>query len=447
MSSSTEFTHKKHKKNKVQQVLEEPSLFDADIDTLIAQDQANKDLLPPSLEREEETKEQPASHSWVSTIDTASTAVVPAESFSWDDKRVAVVQQKTTATDFCQELCHMLGCTNIFIKDVNFGNRDVKVTLSMRSIDNEFLKLTITPFIKSRFMNEPVYGTLVLLPPMVVSDAYMAPHGNIDELPDPVNPDRNEYLLKDKADCAIKMSFRPSAWNRFTQTDDGEYDALALNSLGYLNQVFEPKVKSVVDAFFPGESWSSCVHSKKDVNSHGIHSKVGILRKLDPENADIADIALVKQLEDRTYRASTQVLTDICIKRFAVEKDFIAYRLTSANERKADPDCPLYKQLTKEQTTVPIKGHLVFPLISLGALRKAKKDRHVTTNLRSYIWLGEQRHYGPMKQATVEELLKYVPDYPAAPTKEELFNRPELEDQLAEFKARLAQSKKKRERE
>lgn len=371
------------------------------------------------------------------------TAVTP---WSGSSLAVAPVRAALPPTDMFHALAHELGCTNIYIKDVDFGHRDVTAKFSVKRLDNEFVQLNVRPFLTAQFMSERMFGTTVLFPAMVVSDCYMPPHGNIDELPDPTDSTRNDYLL-DKGkleDASIKMSFRPSAWNRFHQSPDGGYDQLAHNALGYIHSVFELKARAAMEAAgYGAETWSTCVTAKKDLTSHGLHTKVSIMRSLNKD--DPADRPLMMQLKDRSYKAPTKLLTDICLRKAHVVKPFVAYRVTSARERREDKDCPLYRPLTYEQMTVDIKGHIVMPLVSLGGLRK-KSAYHVTTNLRSYVWLGDPKEYGPMKEATMQELLRYVPDYPAAPTAAELWDRPEREEQITQWQAELADFVKKRER-
>jgi hypothetical protein len=392
---------------------------------------------------EEKDKAAAVGAMWTSSALTQPTALVPWAGAGGDAQLVPT----SGARNVWQELARALGCNNLYYLDSGLAYSYVEARPPKDSKNgNEFVSLSFKPFVPKTFLNKSFRGIMnsLLMAPLVIASGFGAPHGDIDE-----DPGTAKYPLLKKKDASIEWGFRPAIWNDFSKTEDGLNDAHGLEGFKYIARGVEPKIKQAMEnAKLGAETWSSCTCSKKDMSMFAIHAGAKILK--DPKILPFDEGPLVaekkeviQQLSSGTYKASTALLTRLCMTYGLYETKLVLHRLTSARERQEDPACPLYKALTHEQSTVSIVGHLAMPLIELSALRKGA-TYHPRVALRGLVWMGPTEAYSGMKELTLEQVLDHVPDFPPAPTAEELYEKVPKPDDIRSSNLQLEQFRAKR---
>jgi hypothetical protein len=360
-----------------------------------------------------------------------------------------------------QELAHMIGCRGIYITESGMERAHITAKAGDdKPFGNEFASLMFNPIINKTWIHkggrDHAPANVVMLPPIIISGGYGPPHGNIDEDPTPAKGSSNlpaRPKLANKWEAKISYALKPQAWCRFSTTEDGAFDIHALGALQVIKLLIEPRIKRAMEAANLGaETWSSCTCAKSDITSHGLWPSAKILVKptVGTWEKDAEKVAIKKkagmELCKGEYKASTKMLTRYCKDKVLYEQKKTYYRMTSARERKEDPNTPLVVALTHEQSCVKIVGHLAMFAIEFRGLRKGATF-HPQALLHSYVWMGPPEAYADMTALTTEQILAHVPDFPEAPTPEELWNRAPEYEEIKNYNQMLEAFTAKRERE
>jgi hypothetical protein len=408
----------------------------------------DRELPPPAkvVATEPETKEPPPIYENDEAKAAAAEETVKAakeafgveneEKSTWNSSS-AVVRSVPTSTalvkkaleydpnDISHQLAHLFGSTNIYWKDVATQGRHIEAEHGGTYLDNHFIRLQMKPFIPQRFNNERLPGLHVLLPICVVSQASLPPYGTIDG--DPTSEYAVPSNAKEKA--KIQLSVRPGAYNRFTQSEDGLWDAVALASWAWMYNVLEPMIKQGMDANgeTSAQNWSTATAAKADPTSLQIHASKALFR--DPYTPEEYE-----QLEKKTYKAYTESLTKLCNAKVVIMNDgIIALRVTTPEERST---LGLLQPLSwREQSMIQV-GDEVMPLLKMQGLKK-RDTYHPKTDLGGFIWFGPSKHFGGMQANTVEEKLRCIPPFPAPSSAEQMYKRKEKQLETKEFTSKV----------
>lgn len=354
------------------------------------------------------------------------------------ETQALAVQIGPTPGDISVELAHKFGCTNVYFSDIDMNNRYMA---AKKSGDNyqgtQFVQLTVTPWLTQRFVESQLRGFHVLLPICKPGKCFFPPNGNIDEI-DP------EYPLTDKSKAKIKISVRPTAYNRFTQSDDGSKDMVSLSAFAWLHQVLEPRIKKAMDNGHDTSraEWSSATHLKSDITSICLYSEDNVFRDPRPEEGE--QLAL---LENKQFVGGhTELTNKICIRNFKLMNDKLrAYRVTTAAERDASPDSARWLEpLTwQQQSMINSEDDEIMLLVNVKALTKGS-NYHPVWSLAGFIWFGPSSAYAGMKENTAAEKLRLVPAFPTPPSQDVLWKRREAQQERDDFQSKLKRLKDER---
>jgi len=366
------------------------------------------------------------------------------EEHKWSSKDDVVVpyapqdmglQPLNGSDDLSYQLAKKFGCSKLYWRDVPLDGHRMEAVLSAKMyLDNQFASIKLIPFVQQRFNQQQLKGLHVLLPIMPVSKCYMQPYGTIDGDPN------GKYALgkngaDDKDKAKLQVSVRPSAYNNFTTTDDGEKDLVALHSFMWLQMALDPLIRGAmaVGANTGNCEWSRIGSAKTDVTSLALHLDANLFRYSGFSEEELA--ALGKDWKVG-YKAYTETLTKLCHRKVVMMNDpLIAYRVTTPEERDT---LGLLAKLSWLQQSMLAEGDEIMPLVPLGGLKKGGAA-HTTADLGGFIWFGPSTHYAAMKANTVEEKLRLVPPFPIPPTLEQMYQRKEKQVHNLTLQAKLAE--------
>jgi hypothetical protein len=366
---------------------------------------------------------------WMSAEPQA-TALVPVLPGSGGGQ-LALSPTSTSASkdDISHQLAHLFGCSNVYWRDVDLDKRKLWAKNSGTPYDGtQFVSLTTQPWLNQRFNNERLQGLHVLMPICPLAQCWLLPYGNIDEV-------NSKFPLKHKEQATVKFSIRPTAYNSFTQTDDGAMDAVSLSAFAWFGGVLEVRIRQAMDASLGTAQmeWSTITLAKQDATSIALHTGYPLFRAPREEDEEA-----LTQLEAKTFKGGyTQQLNSICQAKGKLMNNLVkAYRVTTQAER--DAGGPLLEALGWEQQT-KLQPNEDEVMLLLGVKAQVKDEAyHARVALAGLIWFGPSSAYSGMRENTVAEKLRLVPPFPKAPSKEELWSRKDAKQEKAKFEARLA---------
>lgn len=322
--------------------------------------------------------------------------------------------------DISHELAHMLGCVNVYFKDIKLDGKTWATPRSYEAYGTQFYHINTKPFAPQRFFgNKLRFGCYVLMPIATLGRSWLPPYGTLDKIKNPAKPkeiipDAN----KNPETANIDLTIRPVAWNRFNQTENGADDQVTLDAAQFINDQVEANVHASLqsDPRANGKEWLPATYSPNDVNSKMLYCSRSLTREIHDKDSVVFDKIVAK-----TYKAPTEFLTKMCLKKAIMMNEFPVYRLTTAQER-SNGEQSLTKPMTDLEKTAMQEGDLHSQLLNLSCFTKESHNK-LKTEIEAVIWYGSPSHYIGMMYPNAEEFLKCVPDPPVTPTEEELYKR------------------------
>ena len=364
--------------------------------------------------------------------------VVPSDPTTWIE-----ITKQTKDDNLVLHIVRYLEATNVYWRDLDWTNRHVSVKFLSNSKGTNYGGISVEPSYDQRFMGKKLpYGQYILFPPLTLTKYDGPPHGNLDHVKDPNNPnDCGKPELKHQ--CKVGIGARPGVWNLFNQSPDGTMDTEAFLAFMFIRWHLELRIAQEMqkEPKLAG-TFTSCTGKGDELV---MYADTSILRTLQlPKNTGdygaylkikAREDALFQQLKEEKYKAYTDLLTRLCLSNTMVLNEREVYRFATLQEHNDNPSHPKLIEMDWTEQSMIKTGDSVMPLCGLTVYKKERPKTDLS--LKMFIWLGSPDHNIGRKDNTLQEFLKHVPTAPAAPAKELFWDQNERSDDIETFAAKV----------
>ena len=333
-----------------------------------------------------------------------------------------MVQERDKYFDVSKALQAKLGCSGIYWDETGYETSQCKIVKSKKAYQkNWYGSLSFRPqpgsvTVARRFLGKPINGhPLILGPIALLSGGHLPPYGRMDMIKtgnaehDDMIPETDE----DKSKTKTEVNIRPDAWSPWSNGQP--YDLAMVMFCDKIVNFLEPVIYSkMIEADMQGEFQKMWNPESGDVTKLVVRTSASLFRKMTYSEVQKID----------TLKVHTEELTDLCRKMFVMPEEFNWYRLTTDKERQGDASAKFVQKLTMAQITcIDTANDLVMIAYELKPLLNNRDKCKLQLQLHSLIWVGHNDAYTGITDRSLDEFLKYVPDFPTPPTDDELYQK------------------------